>query len=95
MPGSGRGQTTGNGRAPGPPVLSRGRAASAAEDGKIDTAETTTVADDPLGPTDGRFLVVRGASWRSATATDLRVAARNYSAEARDDLGFRIVRNLE
>jgi formylglycine-generating enzyme required for sulfatase activity len=61
----------------------------------IDTAETTTVADDPLGPADGRFRVVRGASWRSATVPDLRVAARNYSGEPRDDLGFRIARNLE
>jgi formylglycine-generating enzyme required for sulfatase activity len=61
----------------------------------IDTAETTTVADDPLGPAEGRFRVVRGASWRSATVPDLRVAARNYSGEPRDDLGFRIARNLE
>jgi formylglycine-generating enzyme required for sulfatase activity len=61
----------------------------------IDTAETTTVSDDPLGPAEGRFRLVRGASWRSATVTDLRVAVRNYSGDARDDLGFRIARNLE
>ncbi len=47
----------------------------------IDAAETTTVVDDPLGPAEGRLHVVRGASWRSATVPDLRVAARNYSGE--------------
>jgi formylglycine-generating enzyme required for sulfatase activity len=61
----------------------------------IDTAETATLVDDPLGPAEGRFHLVRGGSWRSATVTDLRVAARNYSGERRDDLGFRIARNLE
>lgn len=50
---------------------------------------------DPLGPVTGRFRVVRGPSWRSATQTNLRLAYRDYSAEARDDLGFRIARNLE
>jgi len=61
----------------------------------IDTVEATERADDPLGPDVGRFHGVRGASWRSATVTDLRVAARNYAAEARDDLGFRVARNLQ
>jgi formylglycine-generating enzyme required for sulfatase activity len=50
---------------------------------------------DPLGPDAGRFHVVRGPSWRSATITDLRLAYRDYSADAREDLGFRIARNLE
>jgi formylglycine-generating enzyme required for sulfatase activity len=50
---------------------------------------------DPLGPETGRFHVVRGASWRSATTMDLRLAYRNYSSEGREDVGFRIARNLE
>ena len=50
---------------------------------------------DPLGPETGRFHVLQGPSWRSATVTDLRLAYRNYGAEAREDLGFRIARNLE
>jgi formylglycine-generating enzyme required for sulfatase activity len=50
---------------------------------------------DPLGPETGRFHVVQGPSWRSATVMDLRFAYRNYSAEGREDLGFRIARNLE
>jgi formylglycine-generating enzyme required for sulfatase activity len=61
----------------------------------IDTAETSAVAEDPLGPERGTFHIVRGASWRSATVTDLRVAARSYSGEAREDIGFRIARNLQ
>jgi formylglycine-generating enzyme required for sulfatase activity len=50
---------------------------------------------DPLGPADGRFHVVRGSSWRSATVTDLGLAYRDYSGDEREDLGFRIARNLE
>jgi formylglycine-generating enzyme required for sulfatase activity len=61
----------------------------------IDTVETTERVDDPLGPEVGRFHGVRGASWRSATVTDLRVAYRNYGGNAREDLGFRIARNLQ
>jgi len=61
----------------------------------IGTSETEVVAVDPLGPEDGRFHVVRGSSWRSATITDLRLAYRNYSADGREDLGFRLARNLE
>jgi formylglycine-generating enzyme required for sulfatase activity len=61
----------------------------------IDAVETTEREDDPLGPEVGRFHGVRGASWRSATLTDLRVAARGYGADAREDVGFRMVRNLQ
>jgi formylglycine-generating enzyme required for sulfatase activity len=61
----------------------------------IDIAENSALVDDPLGPDTGRFHIVRGASWRSATVTDLRMAARSYSGERRDDVGFRIARNLE
>ncbi len=61
----------------------------------IDAVETSQREDDPLGPEIGRFHAVRGASWRSATLTDLRVAARSYEATARDDVGFRLARNLQ
>jgi len=61
----------------------------------LDVVDSTQRADDPLGPEVGRFHGVRGASWRSATLTDLRVAARSYEANARDDLGFRLARNLQ
>ena len=61
----------------------------------LDVVDSTQRVDDPLGPEVGRFHGVRGASWRSATLTDLRVAARSYEANARDDLGFRVARNLQ
>jgi formylglycine-generating enzyme required for sulfatase activity len=61
----------------------------------IGGSATEEVALDPLGPEDGRFHIIRGSSWRSATVTDLRLASRNYSADSREDVGFRIARNLE
>jgi formylglycine-generating enzyme required for sulfatase activity len=53
------------------------------------------VVIDPLGPETGRFHVMQGPSWRSASTADLRYAYRPYSDDAREDLGFRIARNLE
>jgi formylglycine-generating enzyme required for sulfatase activity len=61
----------------------------------IDAVESTELVDDPLGPETGRFHVLRGASWRSASVTDLRLAARSYSGDTREDVGFRLARNLE
>ncbi len=55
---------------------------------------STEAVVDPLGPEQGRFHVVRGPSWRSATVTDLRLAYRNNSADTREDIGFRIARSL-
>jgi formylglycine-generating enzyme required for sulfatase activity len=60
-----------------------------------DVVEATERVDDPLGPEDGRVHVIRGASWRSATVTDLRLAARGSGVDGRDDVGFRIARNLQ
>jgi formylglycine-generating enzyme required for sulfatase activity len=60
----------------------------------LDLIASNAVTEDPLGPTSGTYHVVRGSSWRSATVTDLRVASRSYGNSARDDLGFRIARNL-
>jgi formylglycine-generating enzyme required for sulfatase activity len=61
----------------------------------IETGNTAALATDPLGPETGRFRVVRGPSWRSATIENLRLAYRDYSADGREDIGFRIARNLE
>jgi formylglycine-generating enzyme required for sulfatase activity len=61
----------------------------------LDVIESSERIDDPLGPTSGQIHVVRGASWRSATVTDLRVAARASGFEGREDVGFRIARNLQ
>ncbi len=62
---------------------------------EIGTPETEIVTVDRLGPEQGRFHVIRGSSWRTARSTDLRLAYRNYSGDTREDIGFRIARNLE
>ena len=62
---------------------------------EINITEPAQILTDPLGPESGRFHVIRGSSWQSATVTDLRLASRKNSADSREDLGFRIARNLE
>ena len=62
---------------------------------EIGAPETEIMAVDRLGPEQGRFHVIRGSSWRTARSTDLRLAYRNYSGDTREDIGFRIARNLE
>jgi len=60
-----------------------------------DALETTVRVDDPLGPEAAGLHVVRGSSWRSATVTDLRVAQRGSGLDERQDVGFRVARNLQ
>jgi formylglycine-generating enzyme required for sulfatase activity len=43
----------------------------------------------------GEFHVIRGASWRHGSVTELRLAFRDYGKEARADLGFRLARYAE
>ena len=62
---------------------------------EVGRTETEAVIEDPLGPVDGRFRVVRGPSWRGATVTELRMASRGFSADGDEWTGFRIARNLE
>ncbi len=50
---------------------------------------------DPLGPESGSSYVVRGASWRHASITELRLSWRDNDTAGRDDLGFRIARYAE
>ena len=47
---------------------------------------------DPMGPTDGGNHVIRGASWRSASITELRLAFRDEGLDGADDLSWRVVR---
>ena len=50
---------------------------------------------DPLGPPAGARHTVRGASWRSATISELRLAWREGGSEPTQDLGFRVARYAE
>jgi formylglycine-generating enzyme required for sulfatase activity len=50
------------------------------------------VEADPMGPDSGTHHVVRGASWRDGSITEVRLSYRGYSREKRDDIGFRIAR---
>ncbi|MBW2489393.1 MAG: PEGA domain-containing protein [Deltaproteobacteria bacterium] len=47
---------------------------------------------DPTGPSQGNHHTVRGASWKDASMSQLRLAYRDYSNSKRPDLGFRIAR---
>jgi len=59
------------------------------------TVDSTGVVTDPMGPDTGTQHVVRGASWRSSSVTDLRLMSRNFGDGVRDDVGFRIARYVE
>jgi formylglycine-generating enzyme required for sulfatase activity len=60
-----------------------------------DVLESDVRVEDPLGPDVGGLHVVRGSSWRSATVRELRVAQRGSGLDKRQDVGFRIARNLQ
>lgn len=47
---------------------------------------------DPLGPAEGTLHVVRGANWKTATVTELRLAWRDVGPAPANTLGFRIAR---
>jgi formylglycine-generating enzyme required for sulfatase activity len=53
------------------------------------------VIDDPMGRNSGRYHVIRGASYKSATVAQLRLSHRDYRDDAREDIGFRIARGGE
>ncbi|MCY4263718.1 MAG: PEGA domain-containing protein [Gammaproteobacteria bacterium] len=50
---------------------------------------------DPLGSELGQFHTIRGSSWAHGAITEMRLSFRDFGAEARDDLGFRVARYLE
>lgn len=53
------------------------------------------VTVDPQGPEDGQFHTIRGSSWAHGSITEMRLSFRDFGAEPRDDVGFRIARYLE
>ena len=58
----------------------------------IYTYNTNKADIDPSGPPEGKHHVVKGASWKYAGMSKLRLAYRDYSDAKRPDLGFRICR---
>jgi formylglycine-generating enzyme required for sulfatase activity len=54
-----------------------------------------SVWQNPVGPSQGQSHVIRGASWKDGRLARLRLAYRDYSAQARADVGFRIARSAE
>jgi formylglycine-generating enzyme required for sulfatase activity len=49
---------------------------------------------DPLGPKQGKHRVIKGASWKDGSISELRLSYRDYSQSKRQDVGFRISRYL-
>jgi formylglycine-generating enzyme required for sulfatase activity len=58
----------------------------------IYTYNTNKADIDPSGPPEGKHHVVKGASWKYASMSKLRLAYRDYSDGKRPDLWFRICR---
>ena len=54
--------------------------------------ESGKLVQEPFGPQTGKHYVVRGSSWRHGNITELRLSYRDYSREARADIGFRLAR---
>jgi formylglycine-generating enzyme required for sulfatase activity len=55
----------------------------------------SSAVTDPMGPAEGKLHVIRGASWRSASITELRLAWRDGAGEGSQWIGFRVARTLE
>ena len=53
------------------------------------------ITTNPHGPESGDFHVIRGSSWAHGGITELRLAFRDYGVDGRNDVGFRIARNVE
>lgn len=61
----------------------------------ITSSNSNVTETDPRGPEQGEFHVIRGSSWAHGTLTELRLSYRDYATSAREDVGFRLARNLE
>ena len=61
----------------------------------VPTPGRTTPLEDPQGPQRGAHHVIRGAGWRDAGLTELRLSYREFGTDGRIDVGFRIARNAQ
>jgi formylglycine-generating enzyme required for sulfatase activity/biopolymer transport protein ExbD len=62
---------------------------------EVKTGLSLKIERDPLGSETGDYHVIRGSSWAHGTMTQLRLAFRDYGADARNDVGFRIARFVD
>jgi formylglycine-generating enzyme required for sulfatase activity len=62
---------------------------------EVKTGLSTKIERDPLGSATGDYHVIRGSSWAHGTMTQLRLSYRDYGADARNDIGFRIARFVD
>lgn len=61
----------------------------------VPTPGQTKAVIDPVGPERGTHHVIRGSSWRHAGVSELRLSYRDYGTDPREDVGFRLARNVE
>ena len=47
---------------------------------------------DPVGPAEGEYHVIRGASFLHGTITEIRLSYRDWGKDPRADVGFRVAR---
>lgn len=47
---------------------------------------------DPVGAEEGDYHVIRGSGWKHSSISALRLSYRDYGAEGRNDVGFRVCR---
>jgi len=59
---------------------------------QIKTGFNSKPEANPMGPLTGKHHVIRGPSWSSGRLTELRMAFRDYGADAKPTVGFRIAR---
>ncbi|USD22210.1 SUMF1/EgtB/PvdO family nonheme iron enzyme [Microbulbifer variabilis] len=58
----------------------------------IGTGLSSRLEENPIGPQDGDYHVIRGSSWRHSGLTELRLSYRDYGEAPRNDIGFRVAR---
>lgn len=62
---------------------------------EVSTGLSQKTEEDPIGPSEGAYHLIRGPSWAHGGTTELRLSFRDYGTEARNDLGFRIARFVD
>jgi formylglycine-generating enzyme required for sulfatase activity len=54
-----------------------------------------SVAENPMGDSQGDNYTIRGASWSLSRLRELRLTYRDYGERGRDDVGFRVAKYAE